>query len=80
MIESDTKQPLRVRTDGSTGPYVDVPLAQLDRIKRLLDARGIYHWASEQALSYNGGPYMIVVNFGLKGEAARVQSVLDELQ
>lgn len=77
MTDVTTQQPLQVLTDGTAGPYLTVPLSQLDEIKILLDSRRIRYWVEENAISLDGSPYVAVVNLGRTGDAAAVQSILD---
>jgi hypothetical protein len=77
MTDATTHQPLRVSTDGAAGPYIMVPLSQLDEVKRLLDGRRVRYWVEENAVSWNGSPYVAVIDLGREGDAAAVQSILD---
>ena len=78
MIDATTQKPLHVSTDGTAGPYIMVPLSQLDEVKQLLDARHVRYWVEENAISMDGAPYIVVINLGREGNAAFVQSVLDD--
>jgi len=77
MNDSTTEQPLRVSTDGTAGPYIMVPVRQLDEVRRLLDGRGIRHWVEENAISLNGAPEVTVINLGRGADAGAIQRVLD---
>jgi hypothetical protein len=77
MIDTTTQRPLRVSTDGTAGPYIMVPLSQLDQVKRLLSSRGVRYWVDENAISMNGRPYVAVINLGREGNSAAVQAILD---
>ncbi len=77
MTDATTQQRLRVSTDGTAGPYITVPLSQIDEVKRLLDRHRIRYWVEENAISLNGGPYISVVNLGRDGNAQAVQAILD---
>jgi hypothetical protein len=78
MIDEMTRDRLRVSTDGVAGPYLMVPVAQLVRVRELLDRHGIRYWTDTHAIRLDGRPAITVVNFGRSGEAARIQSLLDE--
>ena len=80
MTDTTTKKPLRVSTDGTAGPYIMVPFAQLDDLRRLLDGRHIRYWVEENVISLDGGPEIAVVNLGRGGDAAAVQAVLDSVR
>jgi len=77
MTDAATQKALRVSTDGTAGPYIMLPFSQLDEVRRLLNGRGIRYWVEENAISINGGPEIVVINFGREGDAAAVQAVLD---
>ena len=77
MTDTTTKKPLRVSSDGTAGPYIWLPYSQLEDLRRLLDSHGIYYWATEHAISFDGGPEMIIVNLGRDGNGALVQKILD---
>lgn len=77
MTDAITQKPLRVSTEGTAGPYLMVPVSQLDEVRRLLDSRHIRYWVEENAISLDGAPETAVINFGREGDAAAVQAVLD---
>ncbi|MBX9790073.1 MAG: hypothetical protein K2Y37_14245 [Pirellulales bacterium] len=77
MIDSTTHQPLKVSTDGTAGPYIMVPVAQLDELKRLLEVHGVAYWVDEDAISLDDGPYIAVVNLSNEPSPAEVQGILD---
>jgi hypothetical protein len=77
MIDVTTNKPLRVSTDGTAGPYIEVAVSQLNEIQRLLDSHGIRYWVDEQAISWEGGPYTTDINFGRAGDARAIQAILD---
>lgn len=79
MTDVTTNQPLRVSTDGTAGPYIMVPLSQLEEIQRLLKNHNIRLWTEENAISLNGAPYIAVVNLGYQGDAEAVQVLLDRV-
>jgi hypothetical protein len=77
MTDITTKKPLQVSTEGTAGPYLMVPVPQLDSVRSLLDDHRVRYWLDESAISFNGQPYIAVVNLGRKGDASRVQAILD---
>lgn len=79
MIDISTKKPLRVSTDGDAGPYVVVPVQQLDDVRRLLDAHHVSYWVDEEAISLDGKPEVTVVNFGRDAQPDAVQEILDQV-
>lgn len=78
MIDEMTKDKLRVSTDGIAGPYLMVPLAQLARVRERLDRHSVRYWVDADAISLDGKPAIVVVNFGRAGDASRIQALLDE--
>lgn len=77
MIDVSTKKPLSVSTDGDAGPYIMVPVQQLDRVRDLLDAAKIPYWVDEVAISLDGKPEVTVVNLGRGTDPEEVQKLLD---
>lgn len=80
MTDRTTKEPLRVSTDGTVGPYIMVPVSQLEDVRQLLGSRHIRHWVEEDAISLNGAPEVAVVNLGRGADAVAVQAVLDSVR
>jgi len=80
MTDATTQQRLRVSTDGTAGPYITVPVSQLDEIKRILDDRRIRYWVEENSISWEGSPYVTVINLGREGDADSVQVILDSVR
>ena len=78
MTDTTTQQRLEVSTDGTAGPYITVPVNQLDDVKRLLDDHHTLYWVEENAISIDGGPYISVINLGREGNAVAVQAILDK--
>lgn len=77
MIDTTTRQPLYVSTDGDAGPYIMVPAAQLDQVRALLDANKVPYWVDEEAISLDGKPEVAVINLGHGSNPATVQTLLD---
>jgi hypothetical protein len=78
MTDTTTEKPMHVSTDGTAGPYITLPLSQVDEVTRLLDGHGIRHWVEENSISLNGGPYISTINLGREGNAQAVQAILDD--
>lgn len=55
MIDTTTHQRLLVSTDGGAGPYIMVPVSQLEKVTAQLDAHRVSYWVDEEALSLDGG-------------------------
>lgn len=77
MIDATTRRQLRVSTDGTAGPYIMVPVSQLEEVKTALSSNRIRHWVDENAISLNGTPEIAVINLGRGADAAAVQNILD---
>ncbi|MDZ4658331.1 MAG: hypothetical protein SH868_12200 [Bythopirellula sp.] len=77
MIDVSTKNPVYVSTDGKAGPYIVVPVLQIEEVRTLLDANDVSYWVDEDAISLNGEPEITVINLGHGSEAATVQKILD---
>jgi hypothetical protein len=78
MIDQTTQNPFRVKSDRIAGPFLMLPLAQLERVLEILDRHANHYWVDTFAISLDRKPAKIVINFGRKGDAARIQAVLDE--
>lgn len=79
MNDAVTRHPLRVSTDGSTGPYIMVPVSQLEEIRRVLDNHRLGYWIDENAISFDGSPEIAIVNLGRSADALAVQKILDSV-
>lgn len=77
MIDTSTKKRLYVSTDGDAGPYIMVPVQQIDDVRALLDANTIPYWVDENAISLDGKPEITVINLGHGADATTVQNILD---
>ena len=78
MIDEMTKDILRVSTDGIAGPYLMVPVTQLDEVLAVLDRHKVRYWVDADAISLDNEPAVTVINFGRSNEAVRIQAILDE--
>jgi hypothetical protein len=78
MIDSITKEPIRVSDDGDAGPYIIVQLDQVELVKGLLDTAGYDYDVDEDAISFNDQPYTSIVNLGLQADVAGIQRLLDD--
>jgi hypothetical protein len=56
MIDVTAETPLQVSTDGPAGPYITVPVSQLDDLTRVLTSHGIGYEVDSLAISLNGAP------------------------
>jgi len=76
-MDHTTSLPIRVSTDGTTGPYIRLPYSQLEEVKRILDRHGILYAVKENIVSMSGGPFIAVVNLGRGADANAIQRILD---
>jgi hypothetical protein len=63
--------------ESKAGSIMDVPVSQVDELRRLFDSHGIRYWIDEHAFSIDDGPEMTVIYFGRGGDAASIQAILD---
>jgi hypothetical protein len=80
MIDSFTKEPIRVTEEGGAGPYIMVQLDQLDLVKKLLDDAGYGYQMDEEAISFNDQPFTSVINLGSHADVSAIQRLLDDNQ
>lgn len=80
MTDVTTQQRLHVSTEGTAGPYILLPVSQLEDVKRLLDRDGIFYWVEENFISINGAPATAVIDLGRNGDAQAVQAILDSVR
>ena len=78
MIDEMTQSNLSVSNDGTAGPYLMVPVAQLDAVLGVLNRHKVRYWVDADAISLDNEPAITVINFGRSGDAARIQAILDE--
>ena len=78
MIDEVKKRRLQVESDEIAGPYLRLPLAQLESIREVLDSHGFRYWLDSFAISLDNKPPVIVVNFDRREDAAQIQTALDE--
>jgi hypothetical protein len=78
MIDEMTQDRLRVSNDGVAGPYLMVPVAQLARVREVLDRHEVRYWPDSYAISLDRKPAITVINFGRAGDPDRIQQLLDE--
>jgi hypothetical protein len=77
MIDRRTEKPLRVESDEIAGPSLRLRLAQLDSVREVLDRHGFRYYPDSFAITLDGKPPVIVINFDRREDAARIQTALD---
>jgi hypothetical protein len=78
MIDGMTEEKIRVSIDGVAGPYLMLPMTQLDHVCQQLDKHAIRYWVDTDAISLDGKPAIAVINFGRAGDAVSIQTILDK--
>lgn len=79
MIDTTTRKPLYVSIEEDAGPYIMVPVAQLEMVRGLLDANHITYWVDEEAISLDGKPEVTVINLGQRSNPLTIQRLLDSI-
>lgn len=79
MIDTTTRKPVSVSSDGEVGPYVFLPLEQLEKAKALLDTNKVSYWIDEEVISFDGKPEVAVINFKTGTSQVMVQGLLDSI-
>ncbi|PKL77182.1 MAG: hypothetical protein CVV27_06445 [Candidatus Melainabacteria bacterium HGW-Melainabacteria-1] len=79
MIDAMTQDRLSVSNIGTAGPYIRVPVSQLNELRQLLDRHGISYSVDQNAISLNGKPEVTVVNLGRNANGQKVQEILDSV-
>ncbi len=74
-----SKQPLCVMPHSTSGPYLTLPEAQLEKLRSILDQHGIRYKVDENVISLNGDPEEALVFFGRDADAQAVQKILDSV-
>ncbi len=79
MMDTTTHRPLSVSTDGGAGPYIMVPVEQLDKVRVLLDTNKVSYWVDGEAISLDGKPEIVVVNLEHRSDPTMIQRFLDNI-
>jgi hypothetical protein len=78
IVSTFTKKRIRVTPD-SAGPYIMLPVFQLDEVKAVLDREQVPYTVDDFSISIEGDPAVTVVNLGRDVDAATVQRLFDSL-
>ena len=78
MIDVELNAPLKIMGGGQAGPILMVPLRQMDTVAAVLTAGAIKYSRSRDAVQLHGHEPVVLIQFGRRGDAARIQAVLDE--
>ncbi len=77
MTDTGTRRPIRVSTDGTSGPYIMVSRELLEKVRNLLVENDVPHWVDHHAISVDGRPAVTVINLDRRVDPRRVQELLD---
>jgi hypothetical protein len=77
MIDCETHQPIHVNQDGDAGPYLMIPVQQIDEVSRVLRDHDVPFSIARDAVSLDGQEVIAVLDFGLDANAQAIQSILD---
>jgi hypothetical protein len=77
MTDSMTNERMIVNNDGTGGPYIMVPVEQLETVEALLRDNNVSYWVDTDAISLDGRPAVTVVNLGRGANEIRIQKILD---
>jgi hypothetical protein len=79
MSDTTTREPLTVSTDGGAGPYIMVPIAQLEKVRAVLDTNKVSYWVDDEAISFDGKAEIAVINLPDRSDSMKVQRLLDSI-
>ena len=77
MHETSQNRSLNVFTSHGADPHMWLPVSELVRVTSVLDANQVSYSLDEEALSIDGQPEVIYLQFGPRTDAAKVQRLLD---
>lgn len=73
----EKKKPLKVSTDGTSGPYIMVEPGRLDAVCEVLDKNRWPYTIDRNAIQSEGSTAVSVINLGTGADVPAVQSALD---
>lgn len=79
MIDAMSRKPLSISTDGTAGPYIMVPVSQLEDLRQLLNSHDIRYWIEEDVISLDGAPEIAIMNLGRDADVDAIQAILDSV-
>jgi hypothetical protein len=77
MIDSTTKEPIRVRTEDPLRPYLVVPDSQLDQVSAVLTSNGVRFSIDNLRFSFSGRPPVAYVKIARGTDPNQIQALLD---
>jgi hypothetical protein len=79
MNDKSTRNQLHVSVNGTTGPYIMVPLDQLSVVTRLLDDNRVSYGTDEVAISLDDEPEVVFITLSRGADPRAVQRLLDSI-
>lgn len=79
MNDSQTREVIRVITNGTNWPFIMIPVDQLGPIRELLGRDHIEHWVSTYAISLGGKTHVAFLYLERSEDASKAQAILDSL-
>jgi hypothetical protein len=79
MIDSATRERIRIYAEKTAWPYVMVPLDQLESVKALLRDNRVPFWVDSHSVAINGHPAVVVINLEHGADTSQVQRLLDDV-
>jgi len=77
MIDPPPESKLRVTSGGDAGPYIMLPVQEVERVRKLLDSIDTHYWVDESSVSLDGNPPVTVINLAPETNEEVVQRLLD---
>ena len=77
MTDVETQDRLKISTGGDAGPYLMLPLQQLEDVLRLLKTHNVTFSVEDDAMQLDGRPAIAIVNFGRDTDPGQLQQLLD---
>ena len=77
ILDAITQKPLVVSGADTPWPHIRLPRDQVPELRAFLDQHGVRHTVRENSISFDGGPYMSVVDLARGTDPRPVQSLLD---
>ena len=78
MVDLMLNAPLKLTDGGQAGPTLMVRLRQVQAVEDLFKASCIRYSRSRHAVQPYGAEPVVLVEFGARGDSARIQALLDE--
>jgi hypothetical protein len=77
VTDTSTHKPIQVSSDAATGPYIMLPLSQVEQVHKVLEENDIPHWVDHHAVSVNGQPAVTMIYIRKGIDPHHAQALLD---